>query len=164
MDPFPGTILLATDGSADATFAARAAVDLAARTGAALHVVHAWLPVPPVAPLYPGMPPLDYTQAFREEAQALLEREVGRIAAAGGRVAGQHLRLGRPSDQVVALAGELGAGVVVVGSRGLGPVRRLVLGSVSEGIVRQAPCPVLVLRGGAGAWPPARVVVGDDGS
>jgi nucleotide-binding universal stress UspA family protein len=53
---------------------------------------------------------------------------------------------------------------VLIGSRGLGPVRRLVLGSVSEGVIREAACPVLVLRGAAASWPPARVVVGDDGS
>ena len=43
-------------------------------------------------------------------------------------------------------------------------MRRLLLGSVSEGVVYHAACPVLVMRGGEGAWPPARVVIGDDGS
>ena len=38
------------------------------------------------------------------------------------------------------------------------------LGSVADGVVRGAACPVLVLRGGEAAWPPARVVIGDDGS
>ena len=41
---------------------------------------------------------------------------------------------------------------------------RIALGSVSEGIVHNADCPVLVLRGGEDSWPPARVVFGDDGS
>jgi hypothetical protein len=53
---------------------------------------------------------------------------------------------------------------VVVGSRGLGAVKRLVVGSVAEGVVRLAPCPVLVMRGGKGAWPPSRIVVGYDPS
>lgn len=43
------------------------------------------------------------------------------------------------------------------------PRRRLFLGSVSEGVVRHARCPVLVMRGGEGAWPPERAVL-DDGS
>lgn len=51
-----------------------------------------------------------------------------------------------------------------MGSRGLGPVGRIALGSVSEGVVQNARCPVLVLRGGDGAWPPERIVIGDDGS
>jgi nucleotide-binding universal stress UspA family protein len=51
-----------------------------------------------------------------------------------------------------------------MGSRGIGPVKRLVMGSVSEGVVHHARCPVLVLRGGQAAWPPSRVVIGDDGS
>jgi nucleotide-binding universal stress UspA family protein len=54
--------------------------------------------------------------------------------------------------------------MVVVGSRGFGPVKRLVTGSVSEGVVSLAPCPVLVVRGGEGVWPPSTVVVGDDSS
>ena len=53
---------------------------------------------------------------------------------------------------------------MVVGCRGLGPVMRLVMGSVSEGVIALATCPVLVIRGGEGAWPPSRVVVGDDSS
>ena len=58
----------------------------------------------------------------------------------------------------------LGAGVLVLGSRGRGKVGRILLGSVSEGIVHHARRPVLVVRGGECAWPPARVVVGDDPS
>ena len=43
-------------------------------------------------------------------------------------------------------------------------MKRLVVGSVSEGVVELAPCPTLVVRGGEGAWPPSRLIVGDDGS
>jgi nucleotide-binding universal stress UspA family protein len=46
----------------------------------------------------------------------------------------------------------------------MGPVKRLVMGSVSEGVVHHTRCPVLVLRGGQAAWPLSRVVIGDDGS
>jgi nucleotide-binding universal stress UspA family protein len=67
-------------------------------------------------------------------------------------------------DEILDLAGELEAGLIVMGSRGMGPVKRLVLGSVSEGVVHHARCPVLLVRGGEEAWPPARIVVGEDGS
>ncbi|MDQ4083308.1 MAG: universal stress protein [Actinomycetota bacterium] len=62
------------------------------------------------------------------------------------------------------MAEELGADLMVVGSCGLGTVKRLVVGRVSEGIVGLAPCPVLVRWGGKGAWPPSRVIVGGDSS
>jgi nucleotide-binding universal stress UspA family protein len=52
--------------------------------------------------------------------------------------------------------------LIVLGSRGLGRVKRMLLGSVSEGVIRLAPCPVLVMRGGHKAWPPQSIVVGED--
>lgn len=55
-------------------------------------------------------------------------------------------------------------GLLIAGSRGLGPLKHLLLGSVSEALVHHAACPVLVVRGGERAWPPGRIVVGDDGS
>ena len=67
-------------------------------------------------------------------------------------------------DQVLSASEELGAGLIVVGRRGLGGVTRLLMGSVSEGIVHNARCPVLVLRGGENVWPPARVIMADDSS
>ncbi len=84
---------------------------------------------------------------LRDSARRLLEGEVEKIRDAGGRAAEAYLRLGRPAEQIVALSEELGAGVVALGSRGLGTLRRAVLGSVSESVVRYAPCPVFVVRG-----------------
>jgi nucleotide-binding universal stress UspA family protein len=72
--------------------------------------------------------------------------------------------MGRPSEVIIDLGEEIEAGLIVVGSRGLGPVRRLVMGSVSEGVVHHASCPVLAVRGGEEAWPPQSVLIGDDGS
>jgi len=89
---------------------------------------------------------------------------VRRIKNRGGEVARAYLMEGSAVDEILDLAGELGAGLVVIGSRGLGPVKRLVLGSVSEGVVHHAACPVLVLRGGAQAWPPQKVIVGENAS
>ena len=83
---------------------------------------------------------------------------------AGASVAGTYLRKGRPAEEVVGLSEELVADLVVVGSRGLGEAKRLVTGSVSEGIVQLASRPTLIVRGGEGVWPPKDVVVGDDGS
>lgn len=156
------TILLATDGSSDATLAGRAAADISSKTGAQLHVVHVWTDVPP--PAYPSLVFDDYSRQAEEEARKLLRRQVWNAQVAGGSVAGSYVREGRPVEEIVFLAEKLGADLVVVGRRGLGRVKRLITGSVSEGVVRRASCPVLVARGGEQAWPPVRIVVGDDGS
>ena len=153
---FPTKILLATDGSADAIQATDAAVDLASRGGSELHVVHVWQDVP-----------TPYAHAFvkhelERQGQEILEEQVRRIDADGGAVAGAHLKMGRTSDEVIELSEKLGAGLIVVGSRGLGPVERLLLGSRSEEILHHAHVPVLVLRCGEDVWPPTRLVIGDD--
>ena len=54
--------------------------------------------------------------------------------------------LGEPGVELMLFAGEVGATVVVVGSRGHGAIKRALLGSVSDHLVRHAPCPVLVIR------------------
>ena len=154
----PGRIVLATDGSRQASLAARAATDVARHSGAQLHVIHAWKPVP-VAHFKALV-----RDEMEREAREILEGQLAEIERLGGRVAGSHLKMEAPVDAILDLAGELGAGLVVMGSRGMGAVGRLTLGSVSEGVVYDASIPVLVVRGGEEAWPPRRLVVGDDGS
>ncbi len=155
MDALPTKILLATDGSEDAARATEAAVDLSKRSGAELHVVHAWHDVPSVyADVF-------IREGLKEQGQEILDEEVKRIEDLGETPAGAHLREGRTSDEVISCSEELGADLLVVGSRGFGTVQRLLMGSTSEEIVHRARIPVLVLRGTA-AWPPAALVVGDD--
>src|SRR5215210_2399489 len=155
MSHLPKKILLATDGSEDARLAARAAVDLSNKTGAQLHLVHAWQYVP-----HPVIEPGD----LEEDAGRLLQQESEFVADAGGAVREAHLVMGPPVDTILDLAEEVDADLLVVGSRERGTLEHLIVGSVSEGVVHHATRPVLVLRGGEGAWPPKRVVVGDDGS
>jgi len=155
MNLLPKKILLATDGSEDAELAGRAAANLSVRAGAELHVVHAWQAVP-----HPFIDP-DY---YEEGARQLLQEATERVADAGAAVKEAHLVMGSPVDAILDLGQEIGADLLVVGSRGHGLLGRLVLGSVSEGVVHHATRPVLVLRGGEDAWPPERVVIGDDGS
>jgi nucleotide-binding universal stress UspA family protein len=156
------SILLGADGSADAALAARAAVDLSNGMGLELHVAHVWqLVMSYVA--YPAGG-TDLYEAYERRARDLLEQQVSEIQVLGGTVAGAHVVMNSPIDGILDLCEELEPGLVVLGSRGLGPVRRIFVGSVSEGVVHHAPCPVLVARGRQEAWPPRRVVVGDDGS
>jgi nucleotide-binding universal stress UspA family protein len=156
----PKKILLATDGSQDAASATRAAMDLSARTGSELHVVHVWEALPPYA--HPSIAVATDAALYEHEAQNLLFEQLDGLGAAGVEVAGAHLERGRAAEKIADLAERLGAGLIVLGSRGLGRVKRLLLGSVSEGVLRLAPCPVLVMRGGPEAWPPRSIVVGED--
>ena len=57
-----------------------------------------------------------------------------------------HLRVGRPDAEIVALAEEIGAGLIVMGGREVGGIRRALMGSVSDSVVRHAHCPVMVVR------------------
>ena len=76
----------------------------------------------------------------------MLDRQVERVREAGGKVAQTHLKVGRADDKIVSLAEEVGAGLIVMGSRGQGGIRRALMGSVSDSLVRHAHCPVMVVR------------------
>lgn len=143
MSIFPTRILLATDGSTDAELALSTAVDLADSTNSELHVVT----VAPGYPSYDVRKP-EVVEQLREQAESILEDQVQKIEQRGGKVAEKHLRVsGRHrADQIVQVAEEIGAGLIVMGSRGLGGVRRALIGSVSDSVVRHAHCPVLVVR------------------
>ena len=148
MSIVPTKILLATDGSKEAALAARTATDLADATESELHVVLVGLAV-----AYVGMGPPEIADIpaprqdeLNEEARRLLEAQIRQIEADGGNVAQAHLRIGKPDEQIVALAEEIGAGLIVMGSRGLGGIRRALMGSVSDSVVRHAHCPVLIVR------------------
>ena len=147
MSIFPIKILLATDGSEEAELAALRAVDLADATDSELHVVHVGV-VPSFLKSYPGT--LGYYDKLYEQieelSRELLRKESWRVKAVGGTVAGAHLRMGEVALEIVALAEELEADLIVMGSRGLGGVRRALMGSVSDSVVRHAHCPVLVVR------------------
>src|SRR5918995_1586930 len=147
MSILPTKVLLATDGSEDATLATRTAIDLCNQTDSELHVVtiaHVEYPeydIPEAGDLLSSM-----HRSFEREAQELLDGQVRKIEEAGGTVAQSYLRSGRRDREIVALADEIKSGLIVLGSRGLGGVRRALMGSVSDSVVRHAHCPVLVVR------------------
>ena len=147
MSTFPTRILLATDGSEEAELAALMAVDLVDATHSELHLVHVGV-VPIFLQSYPGTLSYERTlyEQIEEESRELLRKESWRVKVAGGTVAGAHLRMGAVALEIVALAEELQADLIVMGCRGLGAVRRALMGSVSDSVVRHAHCPVLVVR------------------
>ena len=141
---FPAKILLATDGSEEAELAARTAADLTGKTGSELHLVHV-LVLPPET-LYDPFG-TDAREEFEKRGRARLEELTKKLEASGGAVEGAHFRVGSPDAEIVAQAEEVGADMVVLGSRGLGVMRRALMGSVSDSVVRHAHCPVMVVRG-----------------
>jgi nucleotide-binding universal stress UspA family protein len=148
MSIFPTKILLATDGSEEASLAARIAVDLAGKTSSELHV--AFVLHTQDAPGYDTTRGFDIEKPREEEirqmGQRLLDEQVRRVEETGGTVAGAHFRMALPDRGILAVGEEVGAGLIVVGSRGLGGVKRALMGSVSDSVVRHAHCPVLVAR------------------
>jgi nucleotide-binding universal stress UspA family protein len=80
------------------------------------------------------------------QAQQFLDQQVDRVKQEGVSVAEAHLVRGRPDREVVYLSEEIGAGLIIMGSRGLGGVRRALMGSISDSVVRHAHCPVLIVR------------------
>jgi nucleotide-binding universal stress UspA family protein len=146
MSIFPTTILLATDGSEEAQLAATTAADLAQKTNSELHLIT----VGPDYPLY-ELPehPADFEDVLRKnrrEAKEMLEQQAKRIEEWGASVKETHLREGRAAEEIVELAEEIGAGLIVMGSRGHGRLRRALMGSVSDAVVRHAHCPVTIVR------------------
>jgi len=152
MSIFPTKIVLATDGSREAKLAAATAADLAKSTGSELHVLYVGEALNPYAEEV-GLAGAEAGD-FERQARDLLEAEAERVRAAGAALAQAYLSRGKVDHEVVTLAEEIGAGLVVLGSRGRGGIRRALMGSVSDSVVRHSHCPVLVVRDGAGALPP----------
>ena len=148
MGVFPTKILLATDGSDEAAMAAGAAVELSKQSGSEIHVAYV-LPAPAQLighHLYSAEMRESVLGGAEREAQRFLEERAEQIGADGGKVAETHLRSGEPDKEILRLAEDLDAGLIVIGSRGLGAVSRALMGSVSESVVRHAHCPVFVVR------------------
>lgn len=141
-DASPKIILLATDGSQASTLAARKAAEFAQAVGSELHLLH----VGPTLPI-PWTPTDEELLRRRaQEVRKQLDAEVERVRVAGGEVTQAHLRFGEAAAKIIITAEELGADLIVVGSKGLGGIRRALMGSVSDSVVRHAHCPVLVVR------------------
>jgi nucleotide-binding universal stress UspA family protein len=148
MSIFPTKILLATDGSKEARQAAQAAAELSNETGSEVHIAYV-LPSPTELRghhLYSQEVMRSVLEQAEGEARSFLEEQAKQLGASGGKVAETHLRAGEPDKEIVRLSEELGVGTIVIGSRGLGGLRRALMGSVSESVVRHAHCPVFVVR------------------
>jgi nucleotide-binding universal stress UspA family protein len=143
-------ILLCTDGSDAALAALSAGVELLGRDhGFVLVTV---MDAPDEASLAgsghagPDLTPKEYEDRLaqaRVSAEAAIANAQGELALLGAEV---HFLGGDPGAAICQLATDLSARAIVVGSRGRGRLKRAFLGSVSDHVVRNAPCSVIVTR------------------
>ena len=140
--------LLAVDGS-DNSYEAVHALKYFARAEQ-LTLLHA-LDVP--RPAYPMMVPevaeelyKTLEQSMRNDGERLLDRVQSLLPMHAG-PSTKHLRIGSPAEVIVSTAEEQKADLIVMGARGLGPIKERILGSVSHRILTLAPCATLVVNG-----------------
>jgi len=158
--PQPYLILAAVDFSAASDLALQRAIELAMeKPAAALHVVNV-LPVYQLGPSVAAdqtsgtfVGALPSTKDAADHLRVYVERRIAAFREAHPQAnlgfldqVVAHQRLDVPSEEIAALAADLRADLVVVGTHGRRGLSRLLLGSVAEGVVRLAPCPVLVVR------------------
>ena len=156
-------ILLATDGSPAAHHALTAAADLARRSSALLHLVTAYDVAPSSVLAYaPYIGPDSAWHAFEVDARELLVAEKGLAVTLGATVGSIHIACEPAFTAVMDVAEIVDADLVVVGSRELGGLKRVLVGSVSEHVVHSVHRPVLIVRGDEASWPPAQLIVGFD--
>ena len=143
-----GSIVVGTDGSQTAGEAVRQATELAKSVGATIDLVSAYEPVP-TARLREEQTqvPRDLEWAVnpREDVEATLKEAADSIKEGGVEVQ-TFAREGDPADAILDVAEERGAGLIVVGNKGMTGAKRFLLGSVPNKVSHHAPCSVMIIR------------------
>ena len=140
---FPTPILAVSDGSLPARRAVTMGGEIARATGSKLHVATVALVS---RYIYPDILSPAQVERIRSDARTRLEADVAEAKDEGIEIAETHLRMGRVDAEILKLAEEIGAGLIVVGNRSADAVQRILLGDTAESVVRHAHCPVLVVR------------------
>ncbi len=144
-------IVHGTDGSPEATAALDMAVELAKDSGAKLAVVSVHTLIPGGKGLAPPITEVEQHHGAEHLAEAATA-----TAIAAGVDTKPYVATGDPAKEITRLAEELGADMIVVGSRGFGAVRGALVGSVSRGVMTRSKIPVTVVTI-HGTREPARV-------
>jgi nucleotide-binding universal stress UspA family protein len=122
---------------------------IALATRAPFHVLHFVCVIDPHSP-FPAVPAKKVDYDYAERVQTALGEEIAqelREANVADRVHFcVHARIGKPADELLAVARDVGADLILVGTKGLTGVERVMLGSVAEKVVREAHCTVEVVR------------------
>ena len=142
-------VVVAFDGSNDSVKAVRLACSVAAKFGSKLTVAHVYSSPTMIFSGGPGMPVPNYSEledAAKEAAEAVLSRGVHLAAQAGVNAKGELLEAASVVEALVGLATDQKADLIVAGTRGMTGFKKLIVGSVSSGLVGHSNCPVLVVR------------------
>jgi nucleotide-binding universal stress UspA family protein len=136
-------ILLAVDGSEHALNAARMASSLAkAMNSQTLRIVVAYNPIP----VHLGDPYMqDAINARISETEEIIQNAVQAVGAVSAEILTEIIE-GDPAETIIELAKTYNSDVIIMGSRGLGKLAGLLLGSTSQKVVSHAPCPVLIVK------------------
>ncbi len=143
-----GSIVVGTDGSETAGEAVREAIELAKRTDSSLALVSAYEPVSDtrLREERKDVPKdLEWMVNPREDVDHTLG-EAEKLAKAASVPVAKHAREGDPADAILDVAEEIGAGLIVVGNKGMTGAKRFLLGSVPNKVSHHAPCSVLIIR------------------
>lgn len=140
-------IVVGTDGSETAAAAVALAADLAREHGAVLHVVNAYsVPSAGMAVVQAGTMAVADPGVSGEVLRGASQKLLAEVAATiEGTKVESHAKVGSPADVVISLAEEVGADLIVVGSKGMRGARR-VIGSVPNRIAHRGPCHVLIAK------------------
>lgn len=136
-------ILIAVDESPVAAHATDVGAQLATALGAELALVSVVDPAQTVVP-DGGVPAAELIALAEKDAKRLLAGF--RQRAPQGHPSLEFVAVGKPASAIVKTAKEWPADVIVIGSHGRHGLERALLGSVAEGVMRHAPCSVLVVR------------------
>ncbi len=136
-------ILVAVDSSPIAAHAAEVGIELARALAGEVAFVHAIDPDLAIAP-GGGASSAELIAFATQEGRKLLAGFRQRARSQPAPL--EFVPVGRPASEVVKAAREWPADLIVIGSHGRGGVARVVLGSVADGVLRHAPCPVIVVR------------------
>lgn len=138
-------ILVPVDFSRHSESALSHAFELARAFGARVHLLHCYqVNMGSISPYAPVLPE-DFGREIREAAQRKIDEWCARGEAAGVEVEGHLSQLFAP-EGIIETAREVGADLIVMGTRGLTGFRHALLGSVAERTVRTAGCPVLTVK------------------
>ena len=146
-------ILVPIDGSEHSNNALKFGLDLAEKYSAKLTLLSVAQPVVVTGPMFitqPMMPPTStamYVQAIESAHKKMLEDTYNRAKAEKPDLEiSKRLVDGRPADQIVEIADKEKFDLIVIGSRGVGGVKKFFLGSVSDRVADEAHCPVLIVK------------------
>jgi nucleotide-binding universal stress UspA family protein len=144
-----GRFVVGIDGSDESAAALRSAVEEAKLRGARVEAVHAWNYIPMTTAADSGLVPMSWTEsaemmdATHDAASRAAQHEVESVLGPGHDVT-VTLVQGDASEGLLETA--RGADLLVVGNRGRGAIKEVLLGSTSGRVADHAPCPVVIVR------------------